>query len=183
MKSYLRGAALLTVYVFAATQAWAQCPEGKTEVELVTPNGVTKTVCLADKARPGIENAPEHTPLTIIDVACPCLNVWDGAPYPANTATNGTPPLLPTDFTGAQCAVANDRNVTTVYAFDAEGIYVAIHQKTSSQCRAESFAVGNHAKTLDMPSQFAEELVGDGVINDPKLLACKRVLESRGCNF
>jgi hypothetical protein len=54
--------------------AQAECPEGKSEVQLTTPNGRQKAICVPDDALPGIENAAEHSDGTIIPSSCPC---WD----------------------------------------------------------------------------------------------------------
>lgn len=52
--------------------ALAQCPEGKSEVQITTPSGKQKTICIPDAAVPGIENASEHGSGTIIPATCPC---------------------------------------------------------------------------------------------------------------
>ena len=59
----------LALSMFIASVALAECPEGKSEVILVTPSGKIKTICVPDTALPGIENAAEHSPGTIVAVA------------------------------------------------------------------------------------------------------------------
>ena len=63
---------IVGLFLIAASLVWAQCPEGKSEVQLTTPSGKQKTICIPDVALPGIENAAEHSNGTIIPASCPC---------------------------------------------------------------------------------------------------------------
>jgi hypothetical protein len=68
----------LALSVFVGSTALAECPEGKSEVILVTPSGKVKTLCVPEAALPGLENAAEHSAGTIIpdpDMACPCFTL------------------------------------------------------------------------------------------------------------
>jgi hypothetical protein len=53
---------------------WAECPEGKSEILIVTPSGRETVICVPDNAIPGLENAADHSSGTIIPASCPC---WD----------------------------------------------------------------------------------------------------------
>jgi hypothetical protein len=63
--------ATFAVSVFAASDVLAQCAEGKQAVEISTPSGKVKTLCIPDAAVQGIENAAEHSGGTIVAGQCP----------------------------------------------------------------------------------------------------------------
>jgi hypothetical protein len=63
--------------VFLASTAQAECPEGKSEVLMTTPSGKQKVMCIPDAAVPGLENAADNSPGTIIPTTCPCWSVDD----------------------------------------------------------------------------------------------------------
>lgn len=67
------GAVILLV---GSSSAWAECPEGKVEATMYTPNGNVHTICVSDNALSGIENANEHHTTVEVcpEVTCPC---WD----------------------------------------------------------------------------------------------------------
>jgi hypothetical protein len=52
--------------------AWAACTEGKQPVNITTPSGKAKTLCIPDAAVQGIENAAEHAGGTIVTANCTC---------------------------------------------------------------------------------------------------------------
>ena len=56
--------ALLTVLV-GGSLAWAECPPNKESLTLITPSGISKTLCVPDQALRGLENAAENSPLVI----------------------------------------------------------------------------------------------------------------------
>ena len=60
--------ALLLICIFAAHTVTAQCPEGKSEVVIVTPNGVSKNICVNNAAIPGLEQAQEDSPIDLSHV-------------------------------------------------------------------------------------------------------------------
>lgn len=60
--------------LFIVSSAWAECQDGKSEVELTLPNGKVKVMCLPDAALPSLENAADHSDGTIVPTGCPC---WD----------------------------------------------------------------------------------------------------------
>ena len=75
-KKYFICLVLIGFSIALAALAFAQCPEGKSEIQLTTPKGIQKTICIPDNALPGVENAAEHSDGTIIPSSCPC---WDEA--------------------------------------------------------------------------------------------------------
>ena len=79
MKSYLRKIALLVICLFVTIPVLAQCPEGMSEVVVVTPSGISNTICIEDAAIPGIENAAVHSPAFVISGGCPCEAIWSEA--------------------------------------------------------------------------------------------------------
>jgi len=64
----------LVVSVFISSEVLAECPEGKNPVQINTPSGKSKILCIPDAAVQGIENAAEHSGGTIVAATCPC---WD----------------------------------------------------------------------------------------------------------
>lgn len=62
----------LVVSVFISSDVFAECPEGKNPIQLTTPSGKTKTLCVPDAAMQGIENAAEHSGGTIVTASCDC---------------------------------------------------------------------------------------------------------------
>lgn len=84
---------VLTSLLSGIGVAWAECPEGKSEVVLYTPSGNSNLLCVSDNAVPGIENANEHTKIDLCaEVSCPCWdaetleNLPDVTPEPYNIA-------------------------------------------------------------------------------------------------
>lgn len=75
---------VFAVYALCALPVMAQCPDGKSEVQLTTPSGKNKTICISDAAIPGIENAADHSGGTIIPTTCPCWNEADIKYYAEN---------------------------------------------------------------------------------------------------
>jgi hypothetical protein len=66
----------LVAISFGAISAFAECPEGKQPVNITTPSGKTKTLCIPDAAVQGIETAAENSGGTIVAAECPC---WTSA--------------------------------------------------------------------------------------------------------
>ena len=67
-------------------QALAECKEGQSEVVVVTPSGISKTICVDDNAIPGIEQAAENSPLELVHATFTCSKpineltmIWDGS--------------------------------------------------------------------------------------------------------
>ena len=54
------------------SSAFAECPEGKIEITIVTPSGNAKTHCIAEAAKDGIENAGDNSG-TVAAATCPCF--------------------------------------------------------------------------------------------------------------
>lgn len=68
----------------SASVVLAECPDGKSEVLLVTPSGKEKLLCVSDNAMDGIENAAEHSPALFTSTTetpegtdCPCYEAAD----------------------------------------------------------------------------------------------------------
>jgi len=72
---------VLVLSMFFFSPSFAGCPEGKSEIQLITPSGIQKSICVADEALPGIENAADQSDGTIIPSSCPCWNADDIAYY------------------------------------------------------------------------------------------------------
>ena len=91
MKSKIFISVLVMVFVsvYITSAVLAECPEGKNPVQLTTPSGKTKTLCIPDAAMQGIENAADHSGGTIVTSSCPC---W--ASQDVNDLADGNP-----DFT------------------------------------------------------------------------------------
>ena len=62
----------LAAVAFGATSAFAECPDGKEPVNISTPSGITKTLCIPAAAVKGIETAAENSAGTIVTAECPC---------------------------------------------------------------------------------------------------------------
>lgn len=185
MKTYITAATLLFISFFLINTAVAECPDGMAELVIVTPSGISKTICVPDSAIPGLESAADHSPQAIVEAECPCLDVWDGPPYPDGTVVTGVPPVLPADLSSYQCDwTLSPAPATTVFGrILDEVIYSAsdIEIPDSSVCRASNWARTNQAELQTLPSVFTEEVTPDSEIQDIRLGACLRLLESRGC--
>lgn len=64
-------AIVVTLLLTGISAAWAKCPEGKSEVLLITPSGEETVQCVNDNALPGITNKTLNID---VEVSCPC---WD----------------------------------------------------------------------------------------------------------
>jgi hypothetical protein len=207
MKNLLHSAALFVICVLTAIPVLAECPEGKSEVILMTPKGVTKTICVSDNAIPGIENAAEHSGSLIIAAECPCLDVWDGAPYPDSTQIDGTgilpvlPPSVPPD---TQCtalvssggmrtyATWDDPTDGIPYLFSARFGYYENPSQQDDSCSAHRNVSNNPDKpeystvsTYSLDGQiFTDAAISPaGIYTSSMMDACKAVLAARGCVF
>lgn len=67
---------MVTIAVMASHAA-AECPDGKQAVQITTPSGITKTLCIPLKAVQGIETAAENSGGTIVTAECPCWTSED----------------------------------------------------------------------------------------------------------
>lgn len=185
-------ASLLMICIFAAQAVAAQCPEGKSEVVVVTPSGVSKNICVAQAAIPGIENAANNEVIEIVPV-CPCVDVWTGV-YSDDVTVDGTPPALPVDLTGSQCDAVDTPNLSAVVVALAEG-FSGLRFGTDTNptggtgdlCYAQRFNPDSTRDTAYTTAPFAtlypQEIIGNGTIDDPRLHACRQFLASRGCTF
>lgn len=78
MSKKMFGTAVVVLLVNAlASTVWAECPEGKEPVDISTPSGITKTLCIPAAAVEGIENAAENSGGTIVASNCPCFSAED----------------------------------------------------------------------------------------------------------
>jgi len=80
-KTIICSVVVLVLSMFFFSTSFAGCPEGKSEVQVTTPSGKQKVLCMPDQALPGLENAADHSDGTIIPSSCPCWNESDIAYY------------------------------------------------------------------------------------------------------
>ena len=193
MKNYLRSAALLFIGLSAAIPVLAACPDGKSEVLLMTPSGITKTICVSDNAIPGIENAAEHNGGFTLEPECPCLDVWDGFPYPVGTVEELVDPsyplpVLPDKFADGQtCYLRNDSDTYRLNFDDGElqaEAFISYYYENRHQCAMTNKISENTAwvKVSD-ESLFSDVDVSSDPISSLMMDACKTLLEERGCVF
>jgi len=77
---------VLVALAMIAQAAQAICPEGKSEVLVVTPSGTEKTLCVPALAIAGIENAAQNSTGAIVaGIQCPC---WSPAELEEIAATD-----------------------------------------------------------------------------------------------
>ena len=198
MKSYLRSAVLLIICLSTAIPVLAQCPKGKSEVIVMTPSGITKTICVSDNAIPGIENAAEHSGGLILPAECPCLDVWDGEPYPAGTIQQGSvpPPSLPAIIpSDALCSFssghAHAELIVSLPEGSARPSNIDYYATASSGTRQEECAVIvtdplDAAVLTGLPfTIFTDGIVSPttGLYTSSMMDACKALIEARGCVF
>jgi hypothetical protein len=192
MKSYLHSTALFLICVLTSISVLAECPEGKSEVLLTTPSGKTNTMCVSDTAILRIENAAEHSDRVMIAPECPCLDVWDGEPYPAGTDYIGTASPLPETLGADDCqeTLGSDDAAITALSDGARGLtrYIVIargnDEAEEDECAVKAIYTPAYARLITANGAlFPDETKADGVINDPGLQACKDLLAARGCDF
>jgi len=126
MKTIFFEITLIITSLLFVVSAWGACPDGKSEIQLITPSGRVKFMCVPDAALPGLDNAADHSDGTIVPTGCPC---WDEADieyllknYLLDGCTKGDP---------AQCYYGKDmlsleiswvsnycRNFITEYAWE-----------------------------------------------------------------
>ena len=179
--------------------AIAECPEGKSEVVIVTPNGISKTICVSDDAIPGIENAAEHSAQFAIEPECPCLDMWDGTPYPEGTDVTGSPPSLPEVIpSGTICyglAVTSTNHdsmgyVQVVITQPDGDIQTFAASSLSTIGKSPGYCDAYNQKDPQDIAQFESNAIfsdwkyspGD-LYTSPTMDACKALLEDRGCGF
>ncbi len=77
---------VLVALAMIAQAAQAICPDGKSEVLVVTPSGIEKTLCIPVQAIVGIENAAQNSAGAIYaGIQCPC---WSPAELEEIAATD-----------------------------------------------------------------------------------------------
>jgi hypothetical protein len=87
---------ILVALAMIVQGAQAICPEGKSEVLVVTPSGTEKTLCIPALALDGIENAAQNSAGAIFaGIQCPC---WSPAELEEIAATDP----------GFYCSVSKD---------------------------------------------------------------------------
>ena len=79
---------ILAAVAMISSFSFAECPEGKNEVLMVTPSGIQKTLCVPDTAIKGIETAAEHSSSSIVTSSCLC---WTQGDLDTITAANELP--------------------------------------------------------------------------------------------
>lgn len=80
-KTIICSVVVLVLFMFFYSASFGECPKGKSEIQLITPSGIQKSICIPDEALPGLENAADHSDGTIIPSSCPCWNADDIAYY------------------------------------------------------------------------------------------------------
>lgn len=181
---------LLLIGIFTAHTASAQCPEGKSEIVIVTPNGVAKNICVQDDAISGLEQAQHNSPIDLSQV-CPCIPVWTGR-YTQDTQVVGTPPVLPESLSGYSCGLfrGGPPAQSIVLAIEPDGPAFAAGARGVNgdfdRCIAASSSTSPESTaTYERPGGelFPEEIFTDAIINDPRLAACRDFLVDRGCDY
>jgi hypothetical protein len=69
---WIRAFAVVCLVVIGASVASAECPEGKSEMLLITPSGKEKVLCVSDNVVLGIENAAENSAIIVAEPVWPC---------------------------------------------------------------------------------------------------------------
>jgi hypothetical protein len=190
MNHFSLRSSLLMICIFALHAVAAQCPEGKSEVTVVTPNGVSKTICVGSKAIEGLEAAQEYAPVDLPLSACPCFSLWTGT-YSQDTYVTGSPPVLPKDLSNYACVSYREASSINLGYLSAAGpglddyfaavVQLAEDGRHIDGCVAGSNSDGSVAQSIG--SLFPDEDLGDGTITDTRMQACQTILESRGCPF
>lgn len=73
--------------------AFAQCPEGNTEVTVTLPNGSQKALCIDQNEAKGLELAPNHSTRSIFSMRCSDSSACSASEYcakPKGVCDRGT---------------------------------------------------------------------------------------------
>lgn len=195
MKNFLHSVALFIICVSAAVPVLAECPEGKSEVLLMTPSGITKTICISDNAIPGIENAAANPGGFTLEPACPCLDVWDGPLYPDGTLydVGGSiiplPPQIPEGSLCTENSNTSGRGLNVLLydtgsqLFVAE--YIAHTGENTDMCYMDKNGGSGVSLMTSGQQLFTDASVSPttGLYTSSMMDACKALLEYRGCVF
>jgi hypothetical protein len=169
-------------------------------------SGITKTICVSDNALPGIENAAEHSGAIRVEATCPCLDVWDGAPYPEGTVVSETSSLYPLpatlpEGTGCYIIVASgsppqQQSLTEIAVFAPveDGVVYEHEFRARTADDGDSYrdgtymVDGSHEPTATLVSYpggiFTDRNKSpEGWYSSSMMDACRAELESRGCEF
>lgn len=82
----------IVVFVFiilASSFALAACPEGKSEVLILLPNGTETMLCLPDSESQGVDNVADQSEDSIVPSACPSSNDDDITYYMGKEMPSG----------------------------------------------------------------------------------------------
>lgn len=137
--------------VAMATSVWAECPQDKEPVEITTPSGITKTLCIPAAAVQGIETAAENSGGTIVASNCPCFSADDIA-------------ALDAIGEGLQCGTRTsidiDGNVTfSSTSCSGTGGKVLVSYDPSTVNRCYFASLGD--KYSGLPSVTIDEIIND----------------------
>jgi len=121
--SFISTVFALLAGVLVAMPVSAQCPEGKTEILMTTPNGITKVRCVNDKAISGIENSADHAVIEIA-TSCPC---WSEPDFDEGGKYAGYVCSEKKDFSGMECSKQlGDPPVIETGFTDSSGVYYCV---------------------------------------------------------
>lgn len=118
---------------------------------------------------------------------CPCEAVWNGEPSPATIV--GTPPILSqTGLVQRECVEVHFSGgpIVVSTAVDTYPRYSTSHQELQQQssCGSSADGTGNNISLwFASPSLYPDEISSNIMIDDPRLAACKSLLEANGCTF
>jgi hypothetical protein len=127
---------VLALSMFIASVALAECPEGKSEVILVTPSGKIKTICVPETALPGIENAAEHSAGNIVPASCPCLTVEEIQKLEDCSLQNGVPITCVDDGTVVTCTCLCEGCPNSAPFLTIDTYYQMVVNECGGGCRA-----------------------------------------------
>jgi len=126
------------VTIFVSSQALAECPKGQQEVQITTPSGKTKALCIPDAGVQGIENAADHSGGTIVTAQCPVdcwtqdqINALNTTPYELTCKQSGY-----NTYSGlVDCVVHKDG----VYAYTAFALLSRDPKAGQYECKNYAF--------------------------------------------
>jgi len=192
---YLRHA-LLIIGICAAQLSYAECPDGKAAVVVVTPSGISKDICVAQAAIPGLESAPDHA-ATELGPSCPCADLWMGDYQEGDelqTSGGSAIPVLPPSLDGYTCTASNgyiaaytDLGAGTGYhgirdTFDFYASADLAGYATYGECATLDESVNGYNDIYARRYYYVGE-VDFGYPLAEVIAACRQFLEVRGCEF
>lgn len=122
-------------------------------------------------------------------VVCPCLDLWDGPPYPSGVTGSGPYEqiIIPLDLTGTQCGFMTHYFPNeAIRSFEIEGQPMTFTAATSEEvdmCSILDLNTGAHAYFFAPSRSLFNDgsKNNDGSISMPTMEACRTLFEDRGC--